>query len=374
MLGPIEFIREACARLDAAVPSLKEELCLRNRYRASRCELCEKVCPRQAMEAGNGPKEDRCTGCGLCELVCPAGALTLQMPSFLELCSQTAGAARAAHRCLFVCSRCRDKPAGAVQVQCLARCDEVVLLTAAAHGAGEIWLQTRPCRDCPQGKDCLAFLQEQIGLFTERLAAFGHGCPVRLDLEGWTREGGGAASPEISRREFLLSLRKGSGRLLGQIAGEMEEVLQVEEVPKPGLKAPKHLPPRQKAAAQAVQGLASGGQKPGKVAGLFSGLQVESSCHGCGACADICPTGALEIHEEGGMRRLLHRASACTGCGLCKEICPQGSLCLLEEVPLEEVLGGERILWVRTAGEQEKLLGSMENKMAALLGCRVKKN
>jgi len=46
-------------------------------------------------------------------------------------------------------------------------------------------------------------------------------------------------------------------------------------------------------------------------------------CVGCGACRDVCPTGAISVQETARVDR-----KTCIGCGRCAEQCPRGALSL----------------------------------------------
>jgi NAD-dependent dihydropyrimidine dehydrogenase PreA subunit len=45
-------------------------------------------------------------------------------------------------------------------------------------------------------------------------------------------------------------------------------------------------------------------------------------CMGCGACADVCPTGAIVLVD--GEARVYEER--CTGCGACIDACPEGAI------------------------------------------------
>ena len=46
-------------------------------------------------------------------------------------------------------------------------------------------------------------------------------------------------------------------------------------------------------------------------------------CTGCGACAAICPIGAIAVDAAASIE-----TSSCTGCGLCVDECPQEAIAL----------------------------------------------
>lgn len=51
-----------------------------------------------------------------------------------------------------------------------------------------------------------------------------------------------------------------------------------------------------------------------------------SSCTLCGFCVQVCPDGALAIHEDDGWTSLELSAARCSGCARCAGTCPAGAL------------------------------------------------
>ena len=50
--------------------------------------------------------------------------------------------------------------------------------------------------------------------------------------------------------------------------------------------------------------------------------QIGSACVSCGACADICPVGAI---SQGDASYVID-ANACLDCGSCSDACPNGAI------------------------------------------------
>ena len=86
-------------------------------------------------------------------------------------------------------------------------------------------------------------------------------------------------------------------------------------------------------------------------------------CTGCGACAAVCPGGALRMEEdrEGFLYPALE-AAACTDCGLCREACP-----LRREDPAP---GPAACFGARAREDRARLLGS-SGGIFPLLAARV---
>jgi len=54
-----------------------------------------------------------------------------------------------------------------------------------------------------------------------------------------------------------------------------------------------------------------------------TGKECPGACLGLGACARVCPSGAIEITSEG--LAVISREK-CTGCGKCASTCPRGTI------------------------------------------------
>ena len=58
-------------------------------------------------------------------------------------------------------------------------------------------------------------------------------------------------------------------------------------------------------------------------------LIIEPSwCKGCGICAEFCPRGVIEVHNEKVMEV---NPYACVHCGLCESLCPDYAIYLVNE-------------------------------------------
>jgi ferredoxin len=65
---------------------------------------------------------------------------------------------------------------------------------------------------------------------------------------------------------------------------------------------------------------------------------VSGDCNGCGACADACPFGAIEVEGSA-----VVDVKKCMGCGICQSRCPIGALSLAKDPGGAEPLDMDRI-------------------------------
>lgn len=66
--------------------------------------------------------------------------------------------------------------------------------------------------------------------------------------------------------------------------------------------------------------------------GEWVAMLDRESCTGCGACADLCPFGALTMADGAILDQ-----SACWGCGICRSACVNGALALEERSQVPSV-------------------------------------
>ncbi len=57
-------------------------------------------------------------------------------------------------------------------------------------------------------------------------------------------------------------------------------------------------------------------------------------CTGCGACANVCPSQAIEVHQDGEFRVVHLFIGRCIFCGRCQDVCPEGAIKLTKEFEL----------------------------------------
>lgn len=69
--------------------------------------------------------------------------------------------------------------------------------------------------------------------------------------------------------------------------------------------------------------------------GLRSRIALdEGKCTACGACANMCPSGAIDIAREGRSFKVTFNMWKCSFCGTCQQVCPEQAVKLTEDYAL----------------------------------------
>ncbi len=275
------------------------------------CERCAEVCPHGAISfENNRPKVDfeKCTVCGLCFSECPVRVfeIELDLTEFYKPKSKL----------LLGCYLSDGKPDG--KVPCLALLNEEVLASLVLYGIGEVVLDTKKCKNCPQ-RGNYEFIKryiENANLLLHYHRAEGK---VREIEEGETFE-------DLDEEEFLSQLfgeEREKPRVSKRINVPLWRQLFFETV--------KNLPPENLC------------HQPVKEERLRFAKPVldNSKCQRTNVCSFWCPTRALSSDERG----VYFTQILCTDCGLCERICPNSAISLEKSfVPRRNVMAGKVII------------------------------
>jgi ferredoxin len=183
-----------------------------------------------------------------------------------------------------------------VTVRCLAGVSTATLLRLANKQAGSVRLISASCDGCPDARGRLLALDRSIAAFRELRIALG--LPDLLIVEEDRILVPRDERRNLARRELFTRFVP---RLEGAGPGAAEETRA--EIESSG-----------KAAADAHLAHCPLGRP-----------RVGTGCDGCGACARLCPTGALEASENGSFRLEL-RGDRCTACETCVAVCDRAAV------------------------------------------------
>ncbi len=352
-------LMEILSRLGGQAVQVHTERCARGRHRKSTCTRCADVCPTGAISWAEGlaVDPDKCTGCGACAAICPTGALEASSPADGELLARARQVAQTRKTVAFACPRYVEAGPGAraacVEVSCIGRLHEAVLVGAVATGAQWVLLLDGACEGCPSAK-AHEVAERMVARANGLLQAFGVSSRVSLgpQLPASLLAGGGDSAEGLSRRGFFTLLARETVRLgavtVDTVLSGRERVEKAE--PTRG-ELPADVPAKRALLLASLKRLGEPAVARLETEGWATFGHTES-CTGCQMCAFFCLTGALTKVEGEGKVGVAFRASACTACGLCVDICYQDAVTLAAGADVRKVLSDEaEAHWMRGSDE-----------------------
>ncbi|MDI6819716.1 MAG: 4Fe-4S dicluster domain-containing protein [Candidatus Hodarchaeaceae archaeon] len=94
-------------------------------------------------------------------------------------------------------------------------------------------------------------------------------------------------------------------------------------------------PPSPQAIVEALANVLELGPRASEAPSGFRGMpQLDAEkCTACGACAQVCPTGAIELADEDSERVVKFKYEKCISCAFCEEVCPEEAISISAERP-----------------------------------------
>lgn len=293
----------------------RRDACLAIRFPYTGCDRCVRECPAEVLSL-NGDDlalREGCLDCGRCVAVCQSHALHMpgtglgnQQPDQpVQLDCQRVPVALSPENTL------RPPCLGAVRVS---------ELLALARGGSSITLLDRGwCERCPASGErhpAAAVVDEAKAWLRD----------TRPDVESTIRIESRPLSEEVAAQTIPDPLtRRITGRrgFLRHLAGEMAAV-QLPPDPPP---APVSVDVRQRIEpVERLARLATVDDALPTV--LLPHLTVGEGCCNHNVCARLCPTGALQVYEQGEDTGIRFDARRCIDCQACIEGCPEQALSL----------------------------------------------
>lgn len=309
---------------------LRRAACIAGPLPATTCKRCEAACPHGCIVLGeDAPQLDpaACSGCGMCAAACPTGALAvdgIRLPATVP----TQGL-------VLSCERSRaatDAPLH--RVACLGgiTVNDWLRLAIAAGDAPIRLVDDGACAACGNARAHEAPWRAPLKI--ARRALFEAGMPAEHLPEAVGPDalpngnGPDAATDELpveSRRRFFAGLSRSFAAAVTRAA--TGETLSAD-VPVARRRRGGIATHRGDETRLLLEHIARRFGLPHPRSALLPALTASAGCRAHGACSRACPTGALhlETDSDAGHACLQFDAWLCVDCGACAQICPSHAL------------------------------------------------
>ncbi|MGI6216698.1 MAG: 4Fe-4S dicluster domain-containing protein [Coriobacteriales bacterium] len=336
-----------------------------------KCRVCEEICPAQAIKI-NGRfisiEEDKCIHCGACIAVCPTEAFSSSWITWKDLLEDSLKSIEGTGgHPIITCANTLGKlpqqddydRTKVIELPCLDRVDESLLLTLAASGAQDIRLVCANCETCEDG--CMGAVWSLVVEYAQdMLASVDSTCQIlhldELPQDAFDIEHVTAANNQVSRRDMLLGSRDRVAHIATDIADEYIEESHFRNYAK-ALGITKEDSPiitasRGRICEWALGALAlkasgssadaaiskfSGRMMPSRI---FSNIRIDGKkCTSCYLCTTYCRTVAiakiLENHKVLGFEAT---PSRCVQCNACLDVCRENAIELDRLIDVADLL------------------------------------
>jgi ferredoxin len=312
-------------------PTVCQERCPGVLFSGAHCARCLAGCPTGSIHLTYPSLtiDDTCSGCGFCVALCPNDVFALPV-------GHRASVDESEKPDLLYCSGLLptgSMPAGPLPasiVPCLGSIAASFILDRALRKEKPLKVVTGTCRDCSlrAGEGSYRLLDREIsslfnylhiGFPPVSVSAASSGERQRASAEYNAFQTSLEEKKPLSRRDFFKHLRESTvphrrqpGKNLVGPGGEGS-----------GSRGPTEF---SRLRVEVFQRYAGGLAEQREAVPGFIEVSVDEACSGCGACANLCPTGALMIDDGPESARLLWTPAYCSLCNLCFDVCARKAL------------------------------------------------
>ncbi len=328
------------------VPKGNSAMCVRCKHPDASCDLCMQVCPTDSLwfdDDGALEIKADCRKCGLCVAACPTDALVSSLYGPRMLYDKICKAAMENEMVYVTCTRALGHVPHEAEIvlPCVgAISGDVWYSILCEYGNVGIYLPAGICDKCrtTTGEE----------FYTEQISLGESWSEETVDLVLRERDLILEADHQVERKQFVSNSMKSLGMTASKVNPVTAKIARAAEKlsqhSKQIMELQKSLD-RLCGAKSAIQkkrvltntrqlllvALANHPETAGNI--LFDLPYATDKCDGCGECADVCPTSAIDIVE--GKATIL--STHCVTCALCADVCPQGAIDYME-------VTGERLI------------------------------
>lgn len=328
------------------------------------CHRCFDVCPVDAITIkGNAVKiSDSCRKCGLCSMACPTEAFVTSKLMAKGLYDKIARAASEYENCYVTCTRAlgRIPKPNEILLPCVGAVPrELWFSLLYEYGNINVYLPLGICDRCrtTTGEEAYA---EEISAGEE----LSHGaCGLEVDEAALTHE----QSRDFKRGQFYTSMKRagtaalatmspgltGAVSVAGKLKQRSEQMVAMQRSLERAVGA-KTESKHRRILTQKRKVMLTTIQAAPELANSFR-LKVPSCdtslCTACGDCVAACVDHACELDSRG---HFSVEPAYCINCGACAKVCPEGALSMVGCAPADLVVVDEEAERRHRAAEKQR--------------------
>ncbi len=344
-----------------------EDHCVAVRNRNAKCQRCAQACIVNAITISNNKisiDADVCMSCGACIAACPTSAIVGLEPGDKDIATAISkAAANTKGMAVFTCARMASRqavdPEKYVELPCLARLDESLLVSLATHGFDDIVLVDGKCETCKYGAvssqiddtvQSTVALLEMCGspAIISRVSEFPSEMLIKSESEaaGLARRGAFTSTTGYAKNVASNAVDMIMADVFNRnSANNAESGVASLRINKNG-KMPVFQSERHMRILDDLYNVGNIAQSEFNTR-LFGVISINAAqCSGCGMCVMFCPTEAIKYApydepDDESMRFLEFQIADCTQCNLCADVCLRRCLEISPVIPTEELFDFE---------------------------------